>query len=453
MKSEKLRRFLSSRWSLVLVAGFVFAAMLPLNIWTQMVMDDFTYCFSFADGSRITGVAEIFPSMGAHYYNMNGRLLPHFFVQLSLLFSHRIFKILNTGMYVLLGLLIYSHAAYGKKHNPFLLFLIYIMIWLFAPAFGQTVLWQTGSINYLWGTCLILLFLLPYRICYENRQAYRSRLWIPAMLILGFAAGSCSENTSGAAFGMAALFMMRYWLQNKKVPLWSAGGLAGCLLGFGVMIAAPANKSRNEIILSQTGDPSAGLSTLEDLGRRVSKMAGEVWDYFGPILLISAVLLVVYLIWKKKSFQPLEAPIIYLLGGAAAAVVMIFPPYTPERSYFGPVILWMAGLCGMVSQLDFRKLRYPAAAVILAGCLAVGLTYREAVYVNHGIWVENHQRLSYVQQQKETGETDIVVSAMPYEYRYCAWTDITEDPEHFANVHFAKLYGFDSAVSGPVRIP
>ena len=59
--------------------GAVFALLLVFNLLTPLTADDFLFCFSRAHWSRITGAAEIFPSLAALRREANGRVIPHFF--------------------------------------------------------------------------------------------------------------------------------------------------------------------------------------------------------------------------------------------------------------------------------------------------------------------------------------------------------------------------------------
>ena len=92
---KKLLRFSRSRLLLLLFCLGFFAMMLLCNHWTDLIADDYRYCFSYADDTRIESVAQIFPSMAAHRQSMNGRVVPHFLVQLFLMLPKGIFDVVN----------------------------------------------------------------------------------------------------------------------------------------------------------------------------------------------------------------------------------------------------------------------------------------------------------------------------------------------------------------------
>ena len=94
----------------MLTLASTFAVMAGLNLLTPMIADDYRYAFSFSTGARLQIVGEIFPSLAAHASVMNGRLVPHFFVQLFTITPRPVFSLLNAMVYVLLLLGLRRHA-------------------------------------------------------------------------------------------------------------------------------------------------------------------------------------------------------------------------------------------------------------------------------------------------------------------------------------------------------
>ena len=73
-RAERLNR---SRGASLAVTGGIFALMLALNILTPYICDDFTYDLNFLTAKPLASFWDIFPSMYAHSYKMNGRLISH----------------------------------------------------------------------------------------------------------------------------------------------------------------------------------------------------------------------------------------------------------------------------------------------------------------------------------------------------------------------------------------
>lgn len=109
----------------------------------------------------------------------------------------------------------------------------------------QNILWLVGSCNYLWGTTLVLLFLLLYRLNLDVK-CKNSIIIAILMLIFGIMAGWTNENNAAALLIILVLFSV-YRLYNKKnITIWHISGFIGALIGFLFMILASGNSIRSE---------------------------------------------------------------------------------------------------------------------------------------------------------------------------------------------------------------
>jgi hypothetical protein len=173
-----------------LILAVTFTGMLALNLLTPLLADDYLYAFSFATGERITSVGDIFPSLAAHAATMNGRLTPHFFVQLFVMLPRWIFAILNSFVYLalLLGMVRLS-ARVGERYPWRLLLIVSGAVFLLPPAFGQSFLWLAGSVNYLWCDALMVWLLVPFADFYLRGKSTtgmgRMTLMVLGALLMG----------------------------------------------------------------------------------------------------------------------------------------------------------------------------------------------------------------------------------------------------------------------------
>lgn len=105
---EKLCRL--SIWA---VLACVFVVMLVFNHLTPLVGDDYVYAFSFVDEQRIDSVWDIFPSMWAHRFYANGRVVAHFFAQLFLMLPKTVFNVINAlnAVWILVIMLKFSRGG------------------------------------------------------------------------------------------------------------------------------------------------------------------------------------------------------------------------------------------------------------------------------------------------------------------------------------------------------
>ena len=108
----------------------------------------------------LSNIIDIFISMINHWNLWGGRVVVHFLLQLSFLFGIQCFNVVNSIMFILLGILIYKHIDNFKKINFPLLILIYSVLFLFIPQPGATIFWKSGSANYLWSSVIMLCMTL-----------------------------------------------------------------------------------------------------------------------------------------------------------------------------------------------------------------------------------------------------------------------------------------------------
>ena len=115
---DRLERFNRSRGAAALVLAGIFLLLFVCTHETDLIADDYRYCFSYADDSRIVSAAQIFPSMAAHRHIMNGRVVPHFLVQLFLMLPKGIFDFVNAAFFTALVWLIGFTAGRAPSFTP-----------------------------------------------------------------------------------------------------------------------------------------------------------------------------------------------------------------------------------------------------------------------------------------------------------------------------------------------
>ena len=113
---ERLNR---NKWAQAAVMGGIFLLMLFLNILTPYICDDFTYNLNFMTKEPLGSFAEIFESMYAHSYKMNGRLISHGLMQVFMLLPPILFDICNAAVFT--GTLYLILRLCGGKNNALLL--------------------------------------------------------------------------------------------------------------------------------------------------------------------------------------------------------------------------------------------------------------------------------------------------------------------------------------------
>lgn len=144
----------------ILVIGIAFFV---LNVLTPEYLDDFVYKFMFSkDGvdmnHPINNVGQILLSQYNHYFAWNGRFVVHSIVQLFTgLLGKDLFNLFNTIVFLLFSCtLAYMQGGLKASNICFGCACVFLLF----PSFRDTVIWQDGSVNYLWSAFFVLLFLL-----------------------------------------------------------------------------------------------------------------------------------------------------------------------------------------------------------------------------------------------------------------------------------------------------
>lgn len=365
------------------VFALLFALLLVFNFLSPLTADDFLFCFSRSHWSRITGVAEIFPSLAALRQNTNGRVFAHFFVQLFLLWPKRIFNVVNAGMGTLLFCLLYRYVRSGEtKRDTLLLLFLTGLLFVLLPAFGQVFLWLTGSCNYSWTIVVTLGFLYPFFAHFMGRESKSALPLRVLYLPFAFIAGAWSENGALAMLCAAFCFLALTYLREKRLQRFLTLSFLVACAGFLFLMLSPSELSgrRGEVAEST-------------LTKAVSRVLALLAGRFSPAVLaaagILALLVFAVLIWLLLRHRKLGCRIcsaltaLFLLAGLAffayrcgSAAAFVSSLAVSLMTALGIYLLLM--LRGLEKGLDARTML--AALVLGLAALASVLVFLFAVY-------------------------------------------------------------------------
>ncbi len=428
---DKLLRFTRSRLAAALVLAAVFLLLLFLNHETDLVADDYRYCFSYADDSRIESVSQIIPSMAAHRLTMNGRVFAHALVQLFLLMPKTVFNVVNAAVFAALLRLI-CRLCDRRGPNTLLLLAAFGCLWVLQPDFGQVFLWLDGSINYLWCAALCLLWLLPWAA--RLTEGIRPARTVQILLVpFSFIVGAYSENAAVALVAMGLCFLLLEVFEKKRRPeVWALLSLAAMLLGFLTMMLAPAESVNKSAEMRLAVLFANFLET------------GRFYLRFWP-LLVSYPLLC-FLAMKNGVLRDRRLlSLVLLFGSLAGHFVLTFAMYTAARSTYIGLILLICANGVLFSALLETKSRAVAAA-LCAVCLAFTLYF---IPVGVKDIARTHAALQFnvelIRECAANGEALIQVPRPYPETSYPAFAGLpylnVEDPSDWPNVYMAKYYG------------
>ena len=387
---QKIRTFFQSRLNCLSLA--VFLLVLFLNVLTVKTSDDLGYSISH-------GILDIFHQEYVQYMTWTGRSVAHIIARLFLSLPKAVFNVCNALLFTVFCRMIAMHAA-GKKEDvtPLLYLLSVLAVFLFAPVFGQTVLWETGSCNYLWTTSIILGFLWTYRRA-DTFHPKNPKLFAAAFFLFGVLAGWTNENTGGACVLLSLAFLGLYRKEKGSTEPWMIFGLFGCVLGFLIMIEAPGNAVRAQDFINTGGKAYALVHDLFNFINVLGKGSAQLplWIAFGVFLSLA--------IFQKTPGKELLIPACYALAGAAAVFAILLSPVPVEfdRSMFGATILVIIGVLSLLCLVGKEK-RNAWLSALLAGALSVlavrnyaqavlDLSYTRYQYENREAWVEAQKNL------------------------------------------------------------
>ena len=425
------------------ILAFTMLGILILNLFTPMIADDYRYAFRFDTDTRLTQFSQIMPSLLAHARLINGRLTPHFFVQLFTLLPRFVFIVCNTLIYLLLLMGIYTLCRRtDTRYDWKLLLILDGALFLLPPAFGQSFLWLSGSLNYLWRDALMVWLLIPFADQVFRQPKPIKPLQITLLALGGLFLGNMSENMSAAAALMIGFCSLWLLIQRRKVPGWMILTTITTLCGWLLLMLAPANR------LNAGQSLSGGMNAL----LQNAQAALQMWMNHGLWLTISFSVFLFIAAWSQEAQRDRLA---FALGLFLCALLgnfaMIASPYYPERAFSGIVVLLLLanGVAMYACAVDRWHL-----VVVRSLCfvltLLMGLEMLYALPSGYNRYQLYKARAAQVQAAKQAGETDITTFGILGNTRFDAFdglNELTTDPTYFPNVYFAKYYGLDRVVA------
>ena len=413
-----------------LLSAAVFITIFVLTVMTPKYADDFAYSFSFATDQRIRSVAEIFPSMAVHRVLLNGRVIPHFLVQLFLIFPKGVFSLLNALQVVLL-IFLSSRCLQSERKTKCLILLCGIFaIWVFSPSFGENYLWLDGAVNYSWALTVQMLFLTPYISAWFEMPGERKPLFAAVHVLFSFAAGAWSENGSLAFLFVASCLFLGVWKREKKLPVWLLLGICSAVAGYIYLMTAPATAGRSATM---------NYAILIENAQLVLK---ELVSHMMILYLTFAVLLALTLAGKGRRNRIIFA-ILLFVAGLGALASFVFAAYFVERHFSCTVFLTVLSCSVLLDELV--RLKKEKLLYVLTGILAAVFLFcftRGAVDI-------------LVAERKEAEREQIIHEAIMNGERSVTLTNyfpstvyavpfILDAPDNWVNGAVASYYGLDT---------
>ena len=430
-----------------IVVGCAFLAILVFNVLTPYMSDDYSY------GRTVKGLdsfADILRSEYEQYMNWTGRSVNHLILKLFLKTDKWVFNLCNSIAFIVLTLLIYYNIEGKGRFNTPIYILINLCLWIFGVEFGETILWETGACNYLWGTMNILGFVTLFKFaCSRAESIKHSLLWAVLLFFTGMIAGWCNENTSGGGILLILVAIAGVWMQKRKIKPWMWSGLAGMLTGFCFMIAAPGNSVRAIYAEDNYGGIIKYIA-------RAYKITLAVKELFFVLLLILLVLLLIAKA-QKRTWKELAGSLVYFVVFVATCYALVMAPTPMNRAYFGAgIFLIMAVIqCFVIITEEETWVRVAKQSFLCGMLLYMMFAYVENVVNVARIYRDYTDREEYILAQKAAGNLNVTVPLLhegfESKYSFGYTSDFGEEDEYWINIMACSYYGVDSLYAVPME--
>ena len=431
-----MRRLNRSRRASIAVTGGIFGLMLLLNVLTPYICDDFTYNLNFLTKEPLGSLWEIFPSMYAHSYKMNGRLISHGLAQVFMLLPPMVFDICNGAVFA--GTLYLVHRLCCRERNALLLMGGFCLIWLFTPVFGQVALWQVGAINYFWSLTALVLFITPALLRFREDRELLTKKWHWVLFSgCGFLFGWYNEIASFVGICMVpCLVLLDVWMNRRKLQLHRFLPVLTAAAGYLTMLSMPAQSANKQ-------GTALELSLLMDKALDCARM---LRTHCAPLLALLAVLFLLGLVCRLPG-KTLTLAGLFALAGICANFMPVAASYYPERCMCTTVLLLVMACLTLAAPLGSGK----SFSALAAGCtllalltLPAGLTGCRDIVSCH---LQNRQREATIAAALKQGQRDVTANVVIPTTEYSGFyglRDLTDDPETWPNHSMAVFYGLDS---------
>jgi len=444
------KKIKSKKVVFITLTALFFLLIFLLNNIYPLYVDDWVYSFFF-DGyqlnynenlQQIGSLKDIFISQYYHYFGWGGRSVVHVVAQF-LLFIKPIYRdILNTLAYILLVALIYYFCKGNKKcSNLYLYPAIFMLLFLFLPTFTQTVLWITGSANYMWGTLILMLFIYFYYKSYITETPDKDIVFSILLFLLGIIAGWTNENTVASVLFFLFLYLVYLKWEKKRIPTWMIFGFAGLCIGAAFMILAPGNFIRANL---NSGTIDISFSHL--IKSRIKNLV-DIYISVYAIPLFSALFIgILYLHFRKRKDLIISkeaiASIVFFLMAHISIAIMLFVPYFPERATFFSVTLLIISVCIQWKNLPQKK----TLNTIVLSCLLILFVaryyFRYDFILSFDKIMEERQIL--MEEEKKKGNFDIVFTKRIHFPKEFDSFDASPDTANWVNKTYLNYFGVKS---------
>ena len=367
MKTREKKIILTVLYSVLITA--IVVLLFFANFRIPFMMDDDWYSTNLATGEKLCGIKDVIESQWWHYNNWGGRIVTHGLLQLILMRGNLFADIFNTLFTLILAGLIcrISFLHSSKKEIIAGIFLLaFSGLFAYNPNIKMSMLWEAGSVNYVYSSVWILCFIFPFLRIAEKPDSRNLPLINFWMIPLSLISGWSNENMGPTCFILSVTVIALRIIslksagnfsnkneigneklsgQNKKIPLWMITGAVGSFVGSVLCIIAPGNFVRVSELDKKP--------FLKEISERALSMINGGGNYLFIAVVTLAASMIVTHVFFKMSFKISELLTIMCIILSYGA--MVLSPHYPDRASFGTMVLCIIGICTQFVRLNTEK--------------------------------------------------------------------------------------------------
>lgn len=295
--------------NLFLSGLLLFIMFLLLNIFSPEYMDDYQYKYQFINGAAdvnypIENLRDICFSQIEHYKVFNGRSIVHWIVQLFTgILGKNVFNIMNSFVFLSFCFLLSKVSL--KIITAYSVVVVSFFAIFLLPNFKDSFLWISGSVNYLWTSFVILIYLYILKSLSQEHISVKYCLLGSFMIFFGW-------THEGIAFPLA-ISSTFYFFFKRSYRFSAATPFAFFfLLGALFCTFSPATMSR--------GGLDSGLSLMIIIQKIITGLM--LIFKLKAFLLMTFVLLIA--LYRKKDVLKLVKENVIIVGAIIVSLGVVF---------------------------------------------------------------------------------------------------------------------------------
>lgn len=331
-----------------------------------------------------------------------------------------------------------------------------------SPSPREALFWGASTITYTWGTIwALLLFSVLFVSCRQGPAAH-PKGGLPASLLCTAAAIGSNETLMvllSTALLAGTVYAVRRRLPSRR--LWLANLILAVVCS-AIVLFAPGNRLRAR----DYPDRHHAARSIEQA--LVQGFASGI--YWGTRPLCLAISVLIFASGTGYRRRESRGATQEAIGWALALSSVLFlgyftawwaqghgPPARTENAVYAAFALtWYAAAFRAGMTMAHRTGSVPTAVTATAGCLVAILACSAGVRWGYEAWSKGpgylravEERYACAQQATANGELDLVLLPLPHAPTLVFHGDLSADPTHFVNGHFAAWFGLRSVRTTP----